>query len=65
MELYQHPAMQAYDYYWRLDSDSFLISRGFRVQGWGFGVGFSGSGFGIWDLGLGFQDQGFVFGAEG
>jgi hypothetical protein len=27
MEMYQHPALASFDYYWRLDSDSFLISR--------------------------------------
>mmetsp|Transcript_8189 Transcript_8189/g.19029 ORF Transcript_8189/g.19029 Transcript_8189/m.19029 type:complete len:425 (+) Transcript_8189:20-1294(+) len=27
IQLYEHPAMQKYDYYWRLDSDSFLIGR--------------------------------------
>ncbi len=27
MQLSQHPAMEPYDYYWRMDSDSFLISR--------------------------------------
>eukprot|EP00802_Teleaulax_amphioxeia_P017152 Tamp_17297.p1 GENE.Tamp_17297~~Tamp_17297.p1 ORF type:complete len:429 (+),score=71.01 Tamp_17297:120-1289(+) len=29
MKMYEHSALEDYDYYWRLDSDSFLISRVF------------------------------------
>ena len=29
MKMYEHPALEDFDYYWRLDSDSFLISRVF------------------------------------
>eukprot|EP00960_Hanusia_phi_P063509 765500-Hanusia_phi.AAC.2 len=27
IELYDHPALQHFDYYWRLDSDSFILAR--------------------------------------
>ena len=29
MKMYENPALEDFDYYWRLDSDSFLISRVF------------------------------------